>query len=116
MGKVGERPVPEAWRLLLKQIADAFTQGEIPGGDGIGSVSADTARTNFENLRSYPDVVGPLRDSSWQTSTCSWMEGYWQVLVDLNDVDGALIDLVMHAKVFDASGRVEIEPGLIYVP
>lgn len=111
-----EQPVPYRWRLALKQIADAFADGRIPTGDGIRSVEAKVAGINFEQIEDYPDATGRLRETSWETSICVWMGDHWQVLVDLSTVSGERSDLVLHAKVFDFDDRVEVEPGLIYVP
>lgn len=111
-----EQPVPGRWRLILKQIADAFADGRVPMGDGIRSVEATVAEINFAQIEDYPDATGPLRETSWETSICVWMGDHWQVLVDLSTVSGERSDLVLHAKVFDFDDRVEIEPGLIYVP
>jgi hypothetical protein len=111
-----EQPVPTGWRLALKTIADAFTEGRIPTGAGIRSVTLDTAKINFENIRRYPDATGPLTDASWHSSICVWMGNHWDVLVDLSTVSGERSDLVLHAEVFEVDGRAEIAPGLIYVP
>ena len=111
-----EQPVPDGWRLALKQIVDAFVDRRLPTGDGIRSVDEQTVKINFENIEDYPDATGPLRDVSWETSVCIWMGDHWEVLVDLSTVGGWRSDLVLHTKVFDLDGRVEIEPGLIYVP
>ncbi len=111
-----EQPIPGSWRGPLKQVADAFADGHLPNGDGIRSVNAKVAKLNFENIEDYPDATGPLRDVSWDTSICVWEGDHWQVLVDLTTVSGERSDLVLHAKVFEVGDRVEIEPGLIYVP
>ncbi len=115
-GEGTEQPVPDGWRLALKRVADAFADGRVPTGDGIRSVDEKTVKINFENIEDYPDATGPLRDASWETSISAWMGGHWEVLVDLSTVSGDRSDLVLHAKVFDLGDRVEIEPGLIYVP
>lgn len=111
-----EQPIPGRWRGPLKQVADAFADGRIPTGDGIRSVNAKVAKVNFENIEDYPDPTGPLRDASWNSSICVWEGNHWQVLVDLTTVSGERSDLVLHAKVFELDDRLEIEPGLIYVP
>ena len=111
-----EQPIPGRWRVPLKHIADAFTDGRVPTGDGIRSFNAKVATANFESIEDYPDATGPLHDASWETSICVWEGDHWQVLVDLTTVSGERSDLVLHAKVFELDDRVEIEPGLIYVP
>ena len=105
-----EQPIPGRWRGALKLVADAFADGRLLTGDGIRLVNAKVAKANFENIEDYPDATGPLRDASWDTSICVWEGDHWQVLVDLTTVGGERSDLVLHGN------RVEIEPGLIYVP
>ena len=112
----GEQPIPIGWRATLKDVADAFVAGRIPRGDHIRSVDAKTAEVSFNNLRSYPDAIGPLNEISWNTSICAWTGGYWEVLVDLTTRDGSRSDLVLHAKAFEVDGRIEVEPYLVYVP
>ncbi len=111
-----QQPIPARWRLVLKQIADAFANGRVPTGDGIRSTNAQVAKINFDNIEHYPDATGPLRDVAWETSMCAWMGDHWEALVDLTTLSGARSDLVLHANVFDLHDHVEIEPGLIYVP
>lgn len=111
-----EQPIPGKWRDVLKEVADAFSDGRVPIGDGIRPVNAKIAEVNFENIEDYPGPTGPLRDASWDTSICVWEGDHWQVLVDLSTASGERSDLVLHAKVFELDDRVEIEPGLIYVP
>jgi hypothetical protein len=111
-----EQGVPAAWRAALKRIADAFASGRVPAGDGIRSIDEEVAKINFDNIEDYPDATGPLRDTTWATSVCAWEGDHWQVLVDLSTVSGEPSDLVLHARVFEFEGHVEIEPGLIYVP
>src|SRR5258706_15212932 len=67
-----EQRVPLAWRPVLKVIADAFVAGRVPTGNGIGHVDAQVAVVNFDNIRSYPDAIGPLTEVSWETSICAW--------------------------------------------
>lgn len=45
-----------------------------------------------------------------------WMDGYWQVLVDLSNSDGETSDLVLHVQVFPDGKGYLFQPGLVYVP
>lgn len=114
-----ELPVPSAWRLALKGIADALVQRTtIPQIDGfqIGLVKDDHLGICRENIKDYPDPLGPLTAESWDSSVSVWSGGYWAVLVDLTTRSGEVSDLVFHAKVTEHKDQYLIEPGLIYVP
>jgi len=114
-----ELPIPSAWRLALKQIADALVlQTSIPQLDGflVSPVEKNQLGICQENIRDYPDPLGPLSIESWKTSVSVWSAGYWSVLVDLTTTSGDVSDLVFHAKVMEREDRYLIEPGLIYVP
>ncbi len=111
-----EQPIPAAWRATLKDVVDALVAGRLPEGDSIRSIDAKAAEVSFENIRRYPDAAGPLSEASWTTSICAWMGGYWEVLVDLTNLDGSPSDLVLHAKAYDADGHIEVEPYMVYVP
>ncbi|MEM1381641.1 MAG: hypothetical protein AAGH41_13555 [Pseudomonadota bacterium] len=111
-----ERPVPKAWREVLKRIADAFVLGNMPGASNIRPVDDETAAINAANIADYPDPIGPLCAASWTASICGRFGDHWEVLVDLSTVSGETSDLVLHVRVFDVAGRTMFEPGLIFVP
>jgi hypothetical protein len=114
-----ELPVPSAWRLALKGIADALVlRTTIPHINGfqIGPVENDQLGICRENIKDYPDPLGPLTAQSWNSSVSVWNRGYWAVLVDLTTRSGEVSDLVFHAKVTQQKDKYLIEPGLIYVP
>jgi len=114
-----ELPVSSAWRLALKEIADALVlRTPIPDIDGvlISPIDDDQLGICRENIMDYPDPLGPLTAESWKTSVSVWSVGYWAVLVDLITSSGEVSDLVFHAKVMEHEGQYLIEPGLIYVP
>lgn len=111
-----ELPIPTEWRGTLKFIADAFVSGNIPAGNGIREMRDGSARVCFWNIAQYPDQLGPLSDSAWDTSIYIWMESYWEALVDLSKADGSPSDLVLHARIYELGDQVEFEPELIYVP
>ncbi|WP_428407609.1 DUF7668 domain-containing protein [Hyphococcus sp.] len=115
-----ELPVPVIWRSALKQIVDSFVQESEPptAVDAIvvDPIASDEAKINRQNIKDYPDPIGPLAEHSWATSIYIWMDGYWDVLVDLSTSYGETSDLVLHAKVRESGNQYIIKPGLIYVP
>lgn len=111
-----EQAVPTEWRATLKTIADAFVEGRKPMGPGIGDVDTQTLEISQKSITDYPDSFGELSAESWKTSVYLWMDGYWQVLVDLSNSDGETSDLVLHVQVFPEGGGYLFQPGLVYVP
>lgn len=111
-----ERVVPTQWRPVLKSIADAFVSGLPPSGFGVRTVGADTLEVSIKNISDYPDVLGPLTETSWKTSVYVWMGTYWVVLVDLTSANGEITDLVLHVEVYPSGQEFEFQPHLVYVP
>ncbi|GGB67174.1 DUF7668 domain-containing protein [Henriciella pelagia] len=89
---------------------------EPPVGTQIAEIDAETSKISLANIQAYGEPVGPLRDSSWQTSIYRWMGDHWDVLIDLTTPQGEVTDLVLRAKVRPTSSGFLIEPGLVYVP
>lgn len=109
-----EVPVPMEWREALANIANALTLDAFP--ENIQKPEQDILEINNQNIKAYPDAIGPLSEKSWDTSITVWQGEYWAVLIDLSDEYGETTDLVLHAKVKENDGEYQFEPGLIYVP
>lgn len=114
-----EHPVPEQWRSTFRQIASAFAAGDFQLRDhpidGVAPVDAATAQHIANNVAAYGAPLAPLNDATWDRSVYRWMEGYWQMLVDLTTEGEPVSDLTLHAKLFEADGfRLEISS--VYVP
>jgi len=57
----------------------------------------------------YGEPLAPLNDATWERSVYRWMDGYWQVLVDITTEGEPVSDFTLHAKLFEAGGpRAEI--------
>ena len=108
-----EHPVPEPWRPRLKQIADAFVAGDFHlrhhPVDGVEPVDHATAELIAENVAAHGEPLAPLNDATWERSVYRWMEGHWEVLVDLSTEGEPVSDLTLHAKLYEEDGsRLEI--------
>nr|WP_166176549.1 hypothetical protein [Altererythrobacter segetis] len=114
-----EHPIPQEWRSTFRQIASAFAEGDFQLSrhsiDGVAPVPDAVAESIADNVRDYGGYLAPLSEITWERSVCRWMDGYWQVLVDLT-TDGELVsDLTLHAKINEHDGaRWEIES--VHVP
>jgi hypothetical protein len=114
-----EHPVPEPWRTTFRQIADAFVARDYQlrhrPVDAVEPVDLATAQRIAENVADYGELLAPLNEATWERSVYRWMNGYWQMLVDLTTEREPVSDLTLHAKLRDADRpRLEIES--VHVP
>jgi hypothetical protein len=114
-----EHPVPEPWRSTFKQIADAFVAGDFQLRyrpiDGVDPVDQATAERIAENIAAYGEPLAPLNDATWERSVYRWMDGYWQVLVDLSTRGEPVSDLTLHAKLHEGDDP-RLEVCSVHVP
>jgi len=115
-----EHSVPESLRSLFGSIADAFMRGDYSLRDhrieGVGPIEPATATAIAENVSAYGDSIAPLDASTWERSCYRWMDGHWQVLVDLTTVREPVSDLTLHADLREVSGPLLIEIRSVHVP
>lgn len=112
-----EHPVPERLRSTFRQITDAFVAGDFQLRDhridGVKPIDPGTAKWIADNVSAYGETLAPLNEETWNRSVYRWMEGYWQMLVDLTTDSEPVSDLTLHAKLFE-TGELAIEG--VYVP
>lgn len=109
-----EHPVPAEWHPIFCQIADAFAAGDFQlrdhPVDRVSMIAPATASSIAASVSAYGDRLAPLHPSTWSRSVYRWMEGYWQLLVDLTTESEEVSDLTLHAKIHDADPpTLEIE-------
>ena len=114
-----EHPIPEPWRTTFRQIASAFVAGDFElrrhPVEGVAPVPRATADHLAANVAAYGEALAPLNDATWDRSVYRWMEGYWQVHVDLTTVEEPASDLTLHAKLYEGNDpRLEIDS--VHVP
>ena len=114
-----EHPVPELWRATFAQIADAFAAGDFRLSQrpivGVQPVDQATADRIAESVAAYGEPLASLSDATWKRSVYRWMDGYWQVLVDLSTQDELVSDLTLHAKLFEGND-LRLEVYSVHVP
>ncbi|MUV15506.1 hypothetical protein GN331_14965 [Lysobacter sp. HX-5-24] len=97
---------------------DAFSDEDFDlerGVPGVRPVSEKTSRQMRYYVDDYGAVLAKLPPEAWQTSVCQWMEGYWDVLVDLYVVDEGASDLALELRVYEAGGDYAFDIRLICV-
>ena len=114
-----EHPVPTSWRPVFFQIVRALSIGdcaavsEVPG---VASLSPETLAQITDYLRDYGEVLTDLPERAWDTSVAQWMDSHWEVLVDLWTEGEGRSDLVLSARVSEASSDFVFEVHMVYVP
>jgi hypothetical protein len=114
-----EHPIPDPWRSTFRQIASAFAAGDFQLSehriDGVAPIDAAAAQHIANNIARYGEALAPLNDATWDRSVYRWMDGHWQMLVDLSTEVEPVSDLTLHAKLVEADGfRLEIDS--VHVP
>jgi len=115
-----EHPVPELLRSTFRQIADAFIAGDFQLRDhpiaGVRPIDSATAKWIADNISAYGEMLAPLNEETWDRSIYRWMEGYWQMLVDLTTRSEPVSDLTLHTKLYETGGGWELVVEAVYVP
>ncbi|RYE95360.1 MAG: hypothetical protein EOO77_43005, partial [Oxalobacteraceae bacterium] len=82
-----EHPVPPELHATFHEIADAFTVGDYTLRShaiaGVRTVDPSTARAIAESVAAYGDRLASLHSSTWDHAVYRWVNGHWQMLVDL---------------------------------
>ncbi|MGR9116093.1 MAG: DUF7668 domain-containing protein [Gammaproteobacteria bacterium] len=111
--------VPEAWRNTFTDIVEAFKDGDFKlerGVHGVRPVSEDDAARIASNLANYGCHLISLPEETWNTSMCQWMQGYWDVLIDLFTSEEGASDLVLAVRVYEEGSSYIFEIQSIHVP
>lgn len=114
-----QRPIPSAWRPVIKRIVDALARHDNrlgAGIPGVAPVSDETAAHIRDTVEDYGETLVPLPDDSWNTSVCMWTGHHWDVLVDLWTVGEGGSDLVLELKVVEGGDGYMVEIHMVYVP
>lgn len=109
-----EHAVPSRLHDTLSDIADAFVAGDYLLQDhaveGVRPIDPATAEWIAKSIAAYGDSLAPLHPSTWDRSIYRWMDGYWQLLVDLSTKREQVSDLTLHARLYDTEPlALEIE-------
>ena len=115
-----EYPVPVPLRTTFRQIADAFVAGDFQLREhpiaGVRPIDADTAKWIADNVAAYGERLAPLNEETWNRSVYRWMDGYWQMLVDLTTTSEPVSDLTIHAKLHETGEGCVLSVDAVYVP
>lgn len=114
-----ELPIPRIWRDILLKIVDAVNSGNFAFREIDPNVQ-ELDDKNAEFIRSYVQGFGVLQFSmpskAWNSSIYRWMDGYWQLLIDLYSGQGDETDLVLFVRVNEADMNYRFSVQHIIVP
>jgi hypothetical protein len=114
-----ERHVPIIWRKTLKRISDAISERDfclLRGIEGVCEVTPEIANAIERAVSNYGVHLTPLPQESWDSSVYLWMDGHWNVLIDLYSQEEGQSDLVLNVRVFELESGYSFEVQLVYVP
>jgi hypothetical protein len=114
-----ERPIPSAWRSVIREIVSAFVRQDYrlsAGVPGVSSVSAETATQIKDYIQDYGETLIELPDETWNSSVCIWMGERWNALIDLWTLSEGRSDLVLRLDVSEADDGFVFHIYMVYVP
>ena len=114
-----ELPVPTVWRKPLADIVACLALGEfskLPGLPAVTLRDEEVCRNIESYVRAYGRKVTSLPEESWRTSIYLWMDGYWDVLVDLFTVEEGCSDLVLFVRVHPKEDSYIFRIESVHVP
>ena len=114
-----QQPVPSIWRPTIAGIAEALCRGDYTLTAeiaGVRPISKRVANQIADNVAAYGVVLGRLPDATWNSSACQWMQGWWEVLVDLFDQGGSRTDLVISLRVSEMKSQFRYQVMSVFVP
>jgi hypothetical protein len=114
-----EHRVPSLWRPALIEIVEALVErdyGVKRGVLGVEPVSDQTARHMESYIQDYGEELTSLPAETWTSSVCQWMDGHWEVLVDLWTRNEGRSDMVLSLRVSEHEAGYCYHIHMVYVP
>lgn len=114
-----ETPIPTIWRKNISEIVECLKKGNFKldeGLPGVDPLSDEEAQYNRRSVSSYGDEIDSLPNEAWSTSVCRWMEGHWDIIVDLYTKNEGQSDLALFSKVYESEDGYRFKVISIHVP
>jgi hypothetical protein len=111
--------IPTVWRQTFVEIVEGLKVGDfdlVRHVRGVRPISAEDAARISGNIKRYGARLASLPVEAWQTSTCQWMIGYWDALVDLYSVEEGASDLALAVRVYEDGSDYAFEISSVHVP
>lgn len=114
-----EHAIAGAWRPMIREVVRRFVAGDYglaQGVPGVEPVSPATAEHIRAYVADYGATLVELPDDTWDTSVAQWIEGYWDILVDLWTAEEGRSDLVLDGTVMETASGPRLSIHMVYVP
>jgi hypothetical protein len=114
-----QHAIAGAWRPMLRDVVRCFVAGDyglVRGVPGVEPVSAATVEQIRNYVSDYGATLVELPDDTWETSVAQWMEGHWDILVDLWTAEEGRSDMVLDCEVVETATGPRITIHTVYVP
>jgi hypothetical protein len=111
--------IPTAWRETFVEIVEGLKVGDfdlVRHVRGVRPISVEDAARITGNIKCYGARLASLPVETWQTSTCQWMIGYWDALIDLYTVEEGASDLALAVRVYEEGSDYAFEISSVHVP
>jgi hypothetical protein len=114
-----EQLVPTIWRKTLSDIIEAFVDGDFElktNIEGVSPISSEDAIMIAENIEDYGVQLKKLPEQTWNTSVSLWMDGFWDIFVDLYSEEEDASDLVLNVRVYEKNSEYIFNIYSVFVP
>lgn len=111
--------IPTIWRKTFERMVDAIKTGDfesLGAIEGVEPIKDEVATFMRQNIEDYGGTLAHLPSETWETSACQWMDGYWDVLVDLYTTEAGRSDLALAARVRERDGKYSFAINSVHVP
>lgn len=116
--KSQELPIPHVWRepirglvhCIISKNYDQLSKNpsfELPSKEKIYSIEY--------NIDSYNEVIVGVTEWSWSRSVYMWMDGYWEIIVDIAGESGPS-DLSIFLRAYENRGQYLFRIESVHVP
>ena len=114
-----EHAVPSMLHDMLGKVAESFAAGDYRLQDhvikGVKPIDPTTAEWIAKSIAAYGESLTALHPATWDRSIYRWMDGHWDLLVDLSTTRERVSDLTLHAKLHDTE-PLTLEIESVHVP
>jgi hypothetical protein len=114
-----ERPIPTAWRNVIKSIVSSFVRHDYHLAASIpwvAPVQSETAEQIKNYIEDYGVELIELPEETWNSSVCIWMGNRWDALIDLWSRSEGRSDLTLSLHVSETNNGFEFNIYMVYVP
>ncbi len=111
--------VPDQWHHTIATVVDALLEGDyrLQGTpECVKRLGAVDATCIERTLKGYGERLGPLPSEAWKTSVCHWLDGWWEVYVDLWTASAEKTDLVLKMRVDEVNEEFRFAVKSVHVP